>query len=215
MERLGERDALIAGLREAAQQLPGVQSSWVAAVSGPVLNAGHIVWRMTFGAERDALAAPLAPAWSATVAPLLAQALVTAVGYHVTRSAAREAGPGLWRALIFRVTPEGFPTTAKELEQNLLLFPKYIRSIRSWALSRVSATEGPKSFTHVWEQEFDSLHGFTGEYMQHPIHWGLVDAYFDAEYPQYVVDPHLVQVVAEIDEAVLSVHAVSSEDSNR
>jgi hypothetical protein len=30
------------------------------------------------------------------------------------------------------------------------------------------------------EQEFDSLEGQTGEYMNHPIHWGLVDAIFDA-----------------------------------
>jgi hypothetical protein len=71
-------------------------------------------------------------------------------------------------------------------------------------LSAVATVEGPKIFTHVWEQEFDSIDGFTGEYMQHPLHWGLIDSYFDAEYPHYVADPYLVQVVGEIDGPIIT-----------
>jgi hypothetical protein len=198
--REGESGRLVAALRKAVSGLAGVKKSWIAAAMPAVsLNAGQIVWRMTFASERDALHAPLLPAWRETIAPLLADTHISGVGYRITRSAGTRGGRGIWRALIFRITPEGFPGTARQLEDGLLLFPKYIRTIRSWALSTVATVEGPKNFTHVWEQEFDSIEGFTGEYMQHPLHWGLVDSYFDAEYPQYVVDPYLVQAVGEID----------------
>jgi hypothetical protein len=40
--------------------------------------------------------------------------------------------------------------------------------------------------------------------MDTPVHWGLVDAWFDADYPQYVVDPHVIQVVGAIDDTILA-----------
>jgi len=61
-----------------------------------------------------------------------------------------------------------------------------------------------QTYTHVWEQEFDNLDGLTGEYMNHPVHWGLADAFFDAECPEYIVDPHLVQVVGAIDQTIMA-----------
>jgi hypothetical protein len=203
--REGECSHLVEALRKAVSQLAGVKKSWIAqAMPAVSLNAGHLVWRMTFASEREALHAPLLPSWRETIAPLLADTQISGVGYRVTRSAGTRGGRGIWRALIFRIIPEGFPHSAKQLEEGLLLFPKYIRTIRSWALSAVATVEGPKTFTHVWEQEFDSLDGFTGEYMQHPLHWGLIDSYFDAEYPQYVADPYLVQVVGEIDGPIIT-----------
>jgi hypothetical protein len=168
-----------------------------------VINAGHVVWRATFATEADALATPLTPAWRAGVAPVLEGTQVSGVGYRVTRGAVRGSRPGIWRALVFRVMPHGFPQAAAELEAGLLLFPEHIPAIRSWALSPVSVVEGPKAYTHVWEQEFDSLEGLTRDYMQAPVHWGLVDAWFDAECPQYVVDPQLIQVIGEIDHSVM------------
>ena len=203
-EREGERDAIIATLRATAAELPGVLSSWVARVS-PVaaINAGHIVWRLTFATEREALAAPFEANWSMRIAPLLSGMQQIGVGYRFTRSSLRPASSGIWRALIFRVMPQGFPRRANDLERELLLLPKYVGSIRSWALSRVSTIEGPKGFTHVWEQEFDKLEGLTADYMIHPVHWGLLDRYFDAECPEYVVDPHLIQVIGEIDSTII------------
>jgi hypothetical protein len=204
-DREVERDLIITRLREAAAQLAVVRTSWIAPVSPvAVINGGHIVWRMTFATERDALAAPLDPRWRAEIDPLLRDAQVIGVGYRITRGAVRAAGAGIWRALIFRIMPHAPPEAVKAIEDGLLLFPKYITPIRSWALSAVAATEGPKAYTHVWEQEFDSLDDLTGAYMNHPIHWGLVDAFFDADYPQYVADPYLVQVVADIDAPIMA-----------
>jgi hypothetical protein len=204
-QRAAQCESFLAPLRTAAAYLPGVCASWIAPMSSvAAINAGHVLWRQTFVAERDALAVAFTDEWRERVAPLLEGAQVTTVGYRVTCSAVREAGPGIWRALIFRVMPHGFPTVVAELEAGLLLFPKYIPAIRGWALSSVAASEGPKAFTHVWEQEFATLEGLTIDYMQHPVHWGFVDAWFDAEYPQYIVDPYLIQVVGEIDNTLLA-----------
>ncbi len=199
-----QRDAQLAELRLGAAALKGVASSWIApALDGVAINAGHIVWRMVFATEREAMAIRQDPAWGRAIAPLLAVTEVTSVGYRVTRSAVRLAGPGIWRALIFRVMPEGFPAHAHAIEAGLMMMPKYVSSIRSWALSPVALVEGPKAFTHVWEQEFDDVSGLTGEYMTHPIHWGVVDSWFDAECPNYMVDPQLIQVAVEIDRTIM------------
>ncbi len=203
-DRETERGSVITALQATAPQLPGVCSCWVAPVSPvAVINAGHVVWRMTFASERAALAATLDPLWRERIAPLLDAAQLSGVGYHITRSQVCVAGPGIWRALVFRVMPQALPTTVQALESGLLLLPKYIDAIRSWALSPVSLVEGPKMFTHVWEQEFDALDGLTGPYMTHPIHWGYADAFFDAESPQYIVDPQLTQVVGTIDSNIM------------
>jgi Stress responsive A/B Barrel Domain len=203
-EREMEKDTLISGLEEVAAAAAGVRSSWIAPVSAlAVINAGHVVWRMSFATEREALAMTQDPAWRGTIAGLLGDAQVSHIGYRVTRRAVRPAKGGIWRALVFRVMPHGFPQGAKALEDGLLMLPRHVSTIRSWALSPVAVCEGPKAFTHVWEQEFDSLEGLTGEYMTHPVHWGIADAFFDAECPEYIVDPHLVQVVGAIDRTII------------
>lgn len=194
---------IVAALNKATEGLPGVRSSWIVPMSKPVLNAGDIICRMTFGTEREALMVTHSSEWRQRVEPLLADCAVESIGYRITRSGGRKEGPGIWRALVFRVMPHGFPDLARELEEKTLLFPKYISTIRSWALNPVSFVEGPKAYTHVWEQEFDSVEGLTGEYMANPIHWGVVDAYFDADYPEYIVDPQLIQLVGRIDRPVL------------
>lgn len=197
--------ALVAQVQQAAATLAGVRSCWVAPVLPAVaMNAGHIVWRMTFATEREAIAAPMDAAWRERVAGLLDGTQVSHVGYHVTRRAARGGSGGIWRALVFRVMPQGFPQGAAALEDALLLMPDHVSTIRSWALSTVSVCDGPKAFTHVWEQEFDSLDGLTGEYMAHPVHWVLADAFFDAECPEYIVDPYLVQVAGAIDHPIIT-----------
>ncbi|HUJ66973.1 MAG TPA: hypothetical protein VLX59_15625 [Acidimicrobiales bacterium] len=209
--RTPEVGSLVVTLRQVGADLPGVSSSWVAPVSPmAVINASDIVWRMVCSTESEALAVPLTPQWRAAVVPALEGTQVTSVGYRVTRLGRGSDSPGLWRALVFRVMPHGFPDLARQLESELLLFPKYVGSIRSWALSTVSFVEGPKAFTHVWEQEYDDLDGLTGAYMMHPVHWGLADRFFDAESPVYVVDPHLVQVIGNIDGTILNVHATEN-----
>ncbi|MFC4595745.1 Dabb family protein [Sphingobium tyrosinilyticum] len=203
-DRQADRDRIIEGLRAVIRELPGVQSAWIAPIlPAPVIHAGQIVWRTIFATENDSLLAPIAPVWREKIAPLIEGAQITALGYRTTRMGVAKKGPGIWRALIFRTFTGADQETVRELESNLLLFPKYISTIKSWALSNVSTMDGPKGFTHVWEQEFDSVEGLLGEYMDHPLHWGVVDSYFDAELPQYIVEGHVIQAVAEIDGSIM------------
>lgn len=200
-----EREALAGRLRDAAAGLPGLAASWIAPVlSSAAINAGEIVWRAIFASEAAALALPREPVWRARIASLLQDAEVVTVGYRVTRAGGALAGSGVWRALVFRVMPHGFPEQAAALEAGLQLMPKHIPEIRSWALNPVAFSDGPKRFTHVWEQEFERLEDLTGPYMNHPLHWGYVDAWFDAEYPQYVVDPYLLQVAGEVEASIMA-----------
>jgi hypothetical protein len=195
---------LIEELQAWAPRLPGVRTCWVAQVSPTaVINAGQVVWRMTFGSEAEAQLAPASGVWLEHIAPLLAPVQVAGVGYRMVECAVRRTGPGIWRALVFRVMPHAPTELVQRLAAATLLMPKYVKEIRAWALNPVAYSEGPKSFSYVWEQEYDSVADLTGPYMTNPVHWGLVDGFFDAEYPEYIVDPQLTQVVGAIDRSIL------------
>jgi len=78
-----------------------------------------------------------------------------------------------------------------------------VQSIRNWTLGAVVASGGRRRWTHVWEQEFVDVSGLEGEYMVHPVHWGLVDGWFDPECPQRIVDPMLIHAAMDISGAVI------------
>jgi hypothetical protein len=203
-ERIGTMFTLMGGLRAAVSQLPGVVENLVAPVyHTATINAGHFVWRMVHESEAAANAATLDPAWRGAVLPLIGDAEVTGVGYRMTRKQAATGKPTIWRALLFSCLPHADPSMVRELEQRTLLMPKYVPEIRAWGLNRAAWSEGRKPIEFVWEQEYDDLAGLTGPYMDTPVHWGIVDAYFDADCPEFIVDPHLVQLVAAISEPVI------------
>lgn len=202
--RVNERDTLIERLRQGAGQLPDVLGNWIAPVyPSATINAGHVIWRMIHASEAAARAATLHPSWEAEIVPAMAGTELTAAGYRLTQKHVRPAGPGVWRALLFSVFPHSDPAKVRELEECTLLLPKYVPEIRNWGLNRTAWSEGRKPIEFVWEQEYDSVDGLTGPYMQTPIHWGIVDAYFDADCPEYIVDPHLIQVVGAIDSPIM------------
>lgn len=202
--RVNDRDALIERLRNGAAQLPDALGNWIAPVyPSATINAGHVIWRMIHASEAAAHAATLHPAWAEHIAPAMAGAELTAAGYRLTQKQVQPAGTGIWRALLFSCFPHSDPAIVRDLEEQTLLLPKYVPEIRNWALNRTSWSEGRKAIEFVWEQEYDSVDGLTGPYMQTPIHWGIVDAYFDADCPEYIVDPHLIQIVGAIDETII------------
>ena len=93
--------------------------------------------------------------------------------------------------------------TLAEFERVTLDMPRHIGAIRNFALNRVDASLWPSSWTHVWEQEFADAEGLNVDYMSHPYHWGVVDAWFDAECPHSIVRPQLAHVYCEIPQSVL------------
>ena len=103
--------------------------------------------------------------------------------YHPGRAQSRpDASRTVYRALLLRVAA-GIPeATIERFERDLLKMPGYIESIVSWRLSRVEDSVGPTAWTHVWEQEFSDHASLMGQYLDHPIHWGVVDRWFEAAY---------------------------------
>ncbi len=203
-DRVGTRETIMVGLRAAVSRLPGVVENLVTRVhTEATINAGHIVWRMVHESEAAANTAMLAPAWRSAVLPLIEGVEITGVGYRMTRKAAGDGTAKIWRGLLFSCFADADPALVRELEERTLLLAKYVPEIHAWGLNRAAWSEGRKPIHYIWEQEYDDVAGLTGPYMDTPVHWGVVDAYFDADCSEFIVDPHLVQVVAAIDEPVI------------
>ncbi|MCB2046767.1 MAG: hypothetical protein KDE32_00915 [Novosphingobium sp.] len=203
-DRVDQIHTIMVSLRAAVNRLPGVVENLVTPVHAQAtINAGHIVWRMVHESEAAANAAMLAPAWRSAIVPQIVDAEVTGVGYRLTRKSPGDGKARIWRALLFSCLPHADTALVRELEERTLLLPKYVPEIRAWGLNRTAWSEGRKPIEFVWEQEYDDISGLTGPYMDTPVHWGLVDAYFDADCPEFIVDPHLVQVVTAISEPVI------------
>lgn len=99
-----------------------------------------------------------------------------------------DGGAGtVYRTLLLRVLPDTDAITRGRFEDELSSMPHYIPAITAWQLSRVDDAIGTSPWTHVFEQEFSDLDGLMGPYLMHPIHWAVVDRWFDPECPEVIV----------------------------
>ncbi|MEV0043978.1 Dabb family protein [Nocardia rhamnosiphila] len=112
-------------------------------------------------------------------------------GGHIAdgRSGRRgDADPStVYRTLLLRVDDAAAPAEIARFEHATLQMPRHIPAIQAWQLSRVDRATGTSRWTHVWEQEFADVDGLLGPYMNHPVHWALVDQWFDPESPRQIV----------------------------
>ena len=69
--------------------------------------------------------------------------------------------------------------------------PRFVPAIKAWQLSRVDDAIGTSQWTHVFEQEFSDVDGLMGPYLMHPIHWAVVDRWFDPECPDVIIRDRL------------------------
>ncbi|WP_280423780.1 Dabb family protein [Nocardia carnea] len=100
----------------------------------------------------------------------------------------RDTGPcTVYRTLLLCVDDAAAPAEVARFEHATLQMPRHIPAIRAWQLSRVDRAAGTSQWTHVWEQEFTDADGLLGPYMNHPVHWALVDQWFDPESPNQIV----------------------------
>jgi hypothetical protein len=93
----------------------------------------------------------------------------------------------VYRTLLLRVAPGTEPTTVARFEDDLRLMTRYVPTISAWQLSRAEHPVGTSGWTHVFEQEFTSVDGLMGPYLMHPIHWAVVDRWFDPETTDVIV----------------------------
>ncbi len=61
-------------------------------------------------------------------------------------------------------------------------------------------------WTHVWEQEFTGIDALLGQYMHHPVHWALVDRWFDAECPDRIVTDRVYHSFCTMSETIIDSH---------
>lgn len=110
---------------------------------------------------------------------------------------------GVYRALLLSVPAGTDPATVARFEADLRLMPRYVRTITDWQLSRVEEAAGSSAWTHVFEQLFTDAGGLTGPYLMHPIHWAVVDRWFDPECPDVIVRDRVCHSFCHSDAAVL------------
>jgi Stress responsive A/B Barrel Domain len=163
-------------------------------------NGGDVLVHLRFGAESQ---------WHSAephFAALLNDPAITAINgacYSGTASCTRATGT-VYRALLLCVLPGTDCETVARFEDQLRLMPRYIKTITAWQLSRVEQAVGAQEWTHVFEQEFTDAEGLMGAYLMHPIHWAVVDRWFDPECPEVIIRNPVCHSFCAIADPVLS-----------
>lgn len=203
-----DRQRLKASLA-ATDSLPGLVTSAVVDTMPSALNGGEFMWRAIFADEGAFYDCTESGDWRRDIAALLnpAQGVrVDAVGYEPRWSGVRDRGlnDGIWRLLLLSCDCGSTLEQWDAMERDHLLMPRYVPVIRNWAFGRVQQASGHRRWTHVWEQEFDDVGSLMGPYLHHPIHWGLVDRWYDIECPERIVDPWVVHAFGKIPNSILT-----------
>lgn len=109
----------------------------------------------------------------------------------------------VYRTLLLRMLPDTDADTLARFEDELSSMARYIPAIRAWQLSRVDDAIGTSPWTHVFEQEFSDVDGLMGPYLMHPIHWAVVDRWFDPECPDVIIRDRVCHSFCHCDESIL------------
>jgi hypothetical protein len=120
-------------------------------------------------------------------------------------ASSRSAKTGtVYRALLLRVLPGTDTDTVARFEHELRLMACYVKTITAWQLSRVDEAVGSTQWTHVFEQEFTDVGGLMGPYLMHPIHWAMVDRWFDPECPEVIIRDRVCHSFCAITDSALT-----------
>jgi Stress responsive A/B Barrel Domain len=109
----------------------------------------------------------------------------------------------VYRVLLLSVLPGTHVHIVARFEDELRLMPRYVKTITAWQLSRVDEPVGTSEWTHVFEQEFTDVGGLMGPYLMHPIHWAVVDRWFDPECPDVIIRDRVCHSFCAMPDSVL------------
>lgn len=129
---------------------------------------------------------------------------VDGVDYHTDRHPTPDSSGSVYRTLLLAVAPDTPEADIARFESDLLLMPQFVSTITACELNRPSRTLGASRWTHVFEQEFTDEAGLLGAYLMHPVHWGLVDRWFDPECPEVIVRERICHSYCRCDGPVLA-----------
>jgi hypothetical protein len=197
---VADRDRVLGELRAAAAAAGAPRWIVQSALSGS-RNGGDVLVHLRF-VTRDH--------WdraATTFAALMNDPAVTRVngaGYSGEPVNSGDTPGTVYRALLLRVLPETDAAIVARFEHELSLMPRYVPAIRAWQLSRVTEAVGASAWTHVFEQEFCDVDGLMGPYLMHPIHWAVVDRWFDPETTDVIVRDRVCHSLCAMPDPVLS-----------
>jgi Stress responsive A/B Barrel Domain len=193
-----ERDRVLTSVRSGAKVTQAHHTLVEPTLPGS-RNGGDVLVHLRFNSRRDWLSA------ADDFAVVLQDPAITRInGVTYPGTPASHAGAGtVYRALLLRVLPDTDPSTLARFEDELSSMARYIPAIRTWQLSRVDEAIGTSQWTHVFEQEFSDLGGLMGPYLMHPIHWAVVDRWFDPECPEVIIRDRVCHSFCHCDESIL------------
>jgi hypothetical protein len=195
-----DRDRVLAAVR-ADVTATGARRQLVEPTLPGVRNGGDILVHLRFDTEDQ---------WRSVetdfVASLTDPAVtrVNGVGYSGGASPSIAQSGTVYRALLLRVLPGCDARTVARFEDELRLMPRYVNTIAAWQLSRVDEPIGTSEWTHVFEQEFTDVDGLMGPYLMHPIHWAVVDRWFDPESPDVIIRDRVCHSFCAIGDSVMT-----------
>jgi len=214
----GERAEIAAQLSRSGENLPGVIASHAGAHFDFSVGGGDLTWDLSFESQ-DALAdfssrvrsgnehgphevmaaLGVGDAKLGELADLGHQieSAEFAIPESLAEGISRPGLIGVKRTLWLRVLPEAKPNLVARFERDTPILAAAIPAIRNWRWSRIRTTHPypmETRWTHLWEQEFESVDGLQIDYMSSPAHWGYIDGYFNPEMPEQVVDVWLAHL---------------------
>ena len=195
-----EREQLLACVRSAAEATLAQRCMVEPTLPGS-RNGGDLLVRLSFSCKDEWLSA--AKDFAAT----LQQPAITRINgaaYPGKPTANSDVKGTVYRALLLRVSPDTDAGTVARFEDELTSMPLYVRAINTWQLSRVDDAIGTSPWTHVFEQEFCDVDGLMGAYLMHPIHWAVVDRWFDPECPEVIIRDRVCHSFCTITDPVLN-----------
>jgi hypothetical protein len=190
-----ERERILSALRNAADA-----SGALRAVVEPTLpgsrNGGDILVHLRFQDQHS---------WDESdFDDVLSDPAITHVNGVTYRGTPLRRGNGtVYRALLLRVPPDVSADDVATFERELAMMPRYVPTIVAWQLSRVDDAVGTTGWTHVFEQEFTDVDGLMGPYLMHPVHWAVVDRWFDPETTDMIVRDRVCHSFCELTNPVL------------
>lgn len=194
-----ERDRVLASVRAGARATPAHHRLVEPTLPGS-RNGGDVLVHLRFNSRSEWL---LAAGDFAAVLQNPAIRRINGAAYPGTPTHNGGAPGTVYRTLLLRVLPDTDADTVARFEGELSSMPRYVRAIKAWQLSRVDEAIGTSPWTHVFEQEFCDVDRLMGPYLMHPIHWAVVDRWFDPECPEVIIRDRVCHSFCHCDAAIL------------